>query len=143
MTKVQELNINMPAILYSIASNREVIDKDRSLKTMYEKLPESIINFVNTWTKGRNGLIAIELYKIIIIILMITASGVEVRDREKVMRGLKRKYTTILTGYQIYHNYIREHQGLNNKTPAEASGIKIEGENKWLTLIQNAKLKTN
>jgi len=27
----------------------------------------------------------------------------EVRDREKVMRGLKRKDTTILTGYQIYH----------------------------------------
>jgi hypothetical protein len=46
-----------------VASNREVIDKDSSLKTMYEKLPESIINFVNTWTKGRNGLIAIELYK--------------------------------------------------------------------------------
>jgi hypothetical protein len=42
-------------------------------------------------------------------------------------------------GYQIYHNYIREHQGLDNKTPAEASDIRIEGENKWLTLIQNAK----
>jgi hypothetical protein len=28
----------------------------------------------------------------------------EVRDREKVMRGLKRKDTPILTGYQIYHN---------------------------------------
>jgi hypothetical protein len=35
----------------------------------------------------------------------------EVRDQEKVMRGLKRKDTTILAGYQIYHNYIREHQG--------------------------------
>jgi putative transposase len=34
----------------------------------------------------------------------------EVRDREKVMRGLKRNDTTILTGYQIYHNYIREHK---------------------------------
>ena len=42
-------------------------------------------------------------------------------------------------GYQIYHNYIREHQGLENKTPAEVSGIKIQGENKWITLIQNAK----
>jgi hypothetical protein len=46
-----------------VASNREVIDKDSSLKTMYEKLPESIINFVNRWTKGRKGLIAIELPK--------------------------------------------------------------------------------
>jgi hypothetical protein len=51
----------------------------------------------------------------------------EVRDREKVMRGLKRKYTPILTGYQIYDNYIRPHEGLNGKTPAYASGIKIEG----------------
>jgi hypothetical protein len=51
----------------------------------------------------------------------------EVRDREKVMRGLKRKDTPILTGYQIYHNYIRPHEGLNGKTPADASGIKIEG----------------
>ena len=61
----------------------------------------------------------------------------EVRDREKVMRGLKRKDTTILTGYQIYHNYIREHQGLQGNTPAERCGIKIEGNDKWLSLIQN------
>jgi hypothetical protein len=27
---------------------------------------------------------------------------------------------------------------LDGKTPAEASGIKIEGKNKWLTVIQNA-----
>jgi hypothetical protein len=27
---------------------------------------------------------------------------------------------------------------LDGKTPAEASGIKIEGENKWINLIQNA-----
>ena len=53
------------------------------------------------------------------------------------MRGLKRKDTTILTGYQIYHNYIREHQG---NTPAERCGIKIEGNDKWLTLIQNSSL---
>jgi putative transposase len=64
----------------------------------------------------------------------------EIRDREKTMRGLKRKDTPILKGYQIYHNYIREHEGLNGKTPAEACGIKIEGKNKWKTLIQNASL---
>jgi transposase-like protein len=62
----------------------------------------------------------------------------EVRDREKVMRGLKRADTPILTGYQIYHNYLRPHEGLNMKTPAEACGIKIEGKNKWQTLIENA-----
>lgn len=30
------------------------------------------------------------------------------------------------------------HMGLDGKTPADLAGIKIEGENKWLTLIQNA-----
>ncbi len=27
---------------------------------------------------------------------------------------------------------------MTDKTPAEVAGIKIEGENKWLTIIQNA-----
>jgi putative transposase len=65
----------------------------------------------------------------------------EVRDREKVMRGLKTTETAALSGYQIYHNFIREHEALSNKTPAEACGIKVEGENKWKTLIQNASKK--
>jgi hypothetical protein len=44
----------------------------------------------------------------------------EIRDIDKVMRGLKRPDTKILTGYQIFHNYIRQHEGLNGKTLAEA-----------------------
>jgi transposase-like protein len=63
----------------------------------------------------------------------------EIRDREKVMRGLKREDTPILSGYQIYHNYLRPYESLDGRTPAEACGIKVEGENKWLTLIQNAR----
>lgn len=62
----------------------------------------------------------------------------EVRDREKVMRGLKRTDSPILKGYQLYHNYFRPHMALKGKTPAEAAGISIEGENKWETVIQNA-----
>ena len=62
----------------------------------------------------------------------------EIRDREKTMRGLKRKRTVILQGYQLYHNYIRPHEALYGKTPSEACGITIEGQNKWKTLIQNA-----
>jgi len=62
----------------------------------------------------------------------------ELRDREKTMRGLKTNDTEILTGYQLFHNYIRPHEGLDGKTPSEACGIVIEGENKWKTLIQNA-----
>jgi transposase-like protein len=62
----------------------------------------------------------------------------EVRDREKVMRNLKRKDTPILTGYQIFHNYVRPHMALKNRTPAELCGIEVKGKNKWMTLIQNA-----
>ena len=62
----------------------------------------------------------------------------EIRDREKVMRGLKKEDPPILKGYQVFHNYIREHQGLDGKTPSEACGIKVEGKNKWITLTQNA-----
>jgi putative transposase len=64
----------------------------------------------------------------------------EVRDREKTMRGLKKVDTPILSGYQIFHNYVRPYEGLAGKTPAEACGIKIEGQNKWLTLIRNSRI---
>ncbi|NDB45926.1 MAG: hypothetical protein EB163_01345 [Nitrososphaeria archaeon] len=62
----------------------------------------------------------------------------EIRDREKVMRGLKKSDTVILNGYKLFHNYIRPHMGLDGQTPADKVGIKIEGDNKWLTVIQNA-----
>ena len=62
----------------------------------------------------------------------------EIRDREKVMRGLKKMDSPMISGYQLFHNYIRTHEGLDNQTPADKAGIKIEGENKWITLIQNA-----
>jgi hypothetical protein len=62
----------------------------------------------------------------------------EVRDREKVMRSLKRTDTPILAGLQIFHNYVRPNEGIEGRTPSELAGIQVEGENKWLTLIQNA-----
>jgi putative transposase len=62
----------------------------------------------------------------------------EIRDREKTMRGLKKRRTPILEGMQIYHNFVKPHMSLNGKTPSEMCGLKVEGENKWLTLIQNA-----
>jgi len=65
----------------------------------------------------------------------------EIRDREKTMRGLKVNETPILTGYQLFHNYIRPHSSLDGKTPADMCGITVEGKNKWLTLIQNAAQK--
>ena len=62
----------------------------------------------------------------------------EIRDREKVMRGLKKEDSPIITGMGIHHNFIRNHMGLDGKTPAQACGIDVKGKNKWITLIQNA-----
>jgi hypothetical protein len=61
-----------------------------------------------------------------------------VRSREKTMRSLKCEDSPILTGMQIFHNHMRPHMALDGKTPAELAGIEIKGENKWMTLIQNA-----
>lgn len=63
----------------------------------------------------------------------------EIRDREKVMRSLKKSNSSILTGYQIFHNYVRPHMALENQTPAEKAGIEIKGKDKWMTMIQNAR----
>lgn len=30
------------------------------------------------------------------------------------------------------------HESLNGETPADRAGIRVEGDNKWLTIIQNA-----
>jgi hypothetical protein len=66
----------------------------------------------------------------------------ELRDRERVMRTLEKTDTPILSGMQIFHNYIRPHMALNGKTPAQKAGIEVQGDNKWLTIIQNASRKT-
>jgi putative transposase len=67
-----------------------------------------------------------------------------IRDREVVMRGMDHKESaqTLMEALRIYHNYIRTHQGLDGRTPAEASGIRMEGSNKWMTLLKNASSQT-
>ncbi|MGI0081548.1 MAG: IS6 family transposase, partial [Nitrososphaerales archaeon] len=63
----------------------------------------------------------------------------EFRDREKVIRGVKKADSPIFQGTRIYHNFIKPHMALKDEmTPAEAAGIKVQGENRWITLIQNA-----
>jgi transposase-like protein len=62
----------------------------------------------------------------------------EIRMIERPKRGVKKADSPILMGYQIYHNCIRAHKALDRRTPADECGIKIEGKDKWLTLIQNA-----
>ena len=65
----------------------------------------------------------------------------EIRDRERCMRTLEKADTPILGGMRIYHNFVKPHMALDGKTPADVAGIKIQGENKWLTIIQNASRK--
>ena len=66
-------------------------------------------------------------------------NGNTVRQREKTTRGLKREDSATITGLMLYYNNVRPHQGLPGKTtPGEAAGIKIEGANKWKTMIQAA-----
>jgi len=55
---------------------------------------------------------------------------------------LSKSLFSALTGLQIYHNYVRPHMALDGETPADKAGIHVRGENKWLTLIQNASRQT-
>ncbi len=64
----------------------------------------------------------------------------EIRDREKVFRGLKKMDTPILEGLKAYYNYAKKHGALDGKTPSEAALIQVDGKNKWKTIIQNASL---
>ena len=67
----------------------------------------------------------------------------EIRDREKTFRGLKKADSAIIANIVLYHNHFRPHRGLGGSTPAEAAGIKINGQNRWLTVIGNAALGRN
>ena len=42
----------------------------------------------------------------------------EIRDREKVFRGLKKMDTAVLDGMRVYYNFIKKHGSLNGMTPA-------------------------
>ncbi len=50
------------------------------------------------------------------------------------------KFESYQTQYRLW-NYFRPHMSLEGKTPAELCGIKVKGNNKWITLIQNATKK--
>jgi len=64
-----------------------------------------------------------------------------VREREKIMRGMKKQGTAMLLmeAHRIWYNHIRPHQALNGKTPAEVAEIPLElGRNRWLNLLRKA-----
>ena len=49
-------------------------------------------------------------------------NGNTIRHREKVIRGLKKDDSAILTGLQLYHNFIRPHLGLADPTTTPRRG---------------------
>jgi hypothetical protein len=61
-----------------------------------------------------------------------------VKDRTKPMRGLKAFDSTksILEGFTIHYNFVRPHQSLNGKTPAQVA--RVEAPNNWKSLIEEA-----
>lgn len=50
------------------------------------------------------------------------------------MNEYKRSAQKIIEAMRLHYNFCREHSKLS-KTPAEASGIKIEGENKLASAL--------
>jgi transposase-like protein/DNA-directed RNA polymerase subunit M/transcription elongation factor TFIIS len=61
------------------------------------------------------------------------------KERNKVMRGIKKPDSAIIKGQRVYYNHIRPHQGLNGKTPGQAAGLELGlGVNKWESLIKKA-----
>lgn len=65
-----------------------------------------------------------------------------IRQRNEVMRGLDHEDSTqtLLDRLRLYYyNFIRPHQALNGKTPAQKAGINLDlGNNKWLSLMKKA-----
>lgn len=62
-----------------------------------------------------------------------------IRPRESVLRGFKKAESAniLMTGYRIWYDYIRGHQGLGNRTPSEVAEIDLQlGTNKWIDLIR-------
>ena len=70
----------------------------------------------------------------------------EIREKLKSRRGLgndesAQNFAELL---RINHNFVKPHQGLDGKTPAESAGINLElGDNKYLDLIKLSGTKVN
>ena len=63
------------------------------------------------------------------------------KDRIKPMRGLKDEETvrTLLEGWVVHYNYVRKHQSLYGRTPAQVCGVEIQSD--WHVLVKEATKK--
>jgi len=58
------------------------------------------------------------------------------RERVKVQRGWKSMKTKIAEGQRIHYNFVKPHAALQGQTPADAAGVGIQGDNKWLAMLK-------
>ncbi len=64
------------------------------------------------------------------------------KERNKVMRGLKKPDSAFIDGQRVYYDYLRPHAALKGKTPAEAAGIDLGLQgNRWEAIIKKASIK--
>jgi hypothetical protein len=61
------------------------------------------------------------------------------KDRLKPMRGMDKSEThqLVLEGFILNYNYLRPHEGLNGKTPAEVAKIYDFPYKSWLDVIKS------
>ena len=59
-------------------------------------------------------------------------------DRFRYTRDINKEESLIFRIVIIHYNYIKPHDGIAYKIPAEAAGIDMYGTGKWPRLIQNA-----
>ncbi|MEM5808250.1 MAG: integrase core domain-containing protein, partial [Candidatus Aenigmatarchaeota archaeon] len=63
------------------------------------------------------------------------------RERDKVMRGFKAKYTAqiLLEGFKTYYNFIKPHMSLEGLTPSQKAQIELQlDRNRWLSLLRKS-----
>jgi len=65
------------------------------------------------------------------------------KDRTKIMRGLKNVDTAKLftEGWLLYYNYLRPHESLRGRTPAQVAGVKYPYRN-WQDIVAGRKVDT-
>lgn len=57
------------------------------------------------------------------------------RERVKVQRGWKSKKSAIAEGMRLQYNFVKPHEALEGKTPAEAAKLQISG---WKALLEHS-----
>ena len=58
-----------------------------------------------------------------------------VRNRIKTVLGFNSENPALLFLFITHYSFVRPHMGLNGKTPAEATGIRVDGADEWATLL--------